>query len=153
MMFVPHRRHTYGPLWPVTEIALFIFYFYIYVCRSVVLVCFRLFDNLMFSLMLTLLPSLLDWQVHYCGCAVKAPLQPILLRITFLKWRKVYVKPSFFYAHLWKLTDKITTLFLKNAVLSDVTPCGSRKNWRFGGTCRLLHQGVKNRQARNVSSN
>jgi hypothetical protein len=30
---------------------------------------------------------------------------------------------------------------IKNAVLWDVTQCGSRKNRRFGGTCRLKHQG------------
>jgi hypothetical protein len=28
---------------------------------------------------------------------------------------------------------------LKNGVFWDVTPCGSCKNRRFGGTCRLLH--------------
>jgi hypothetical protein len=37
--------------------------------------------------------------------------------------------------------------------LWDVTPCGSCKNWRFGGTYRLCHQGYNNRRARNVSSN
>jgi hypothetical protein len=36
-----------------------------------------------------------------------------------------------------------------NAVFCDVTPCGSRKNRRFGGTCRLHHQGDRNRRARN----
>jgi hypothetical protein len=30
---------------------------------------------------------------------------------------------------------------MKNAVLWDVTPCGSGKNRRFGGTYRLHHQG------------
>jgi hypothetical protein len=32
---------------------------------------------------------------------------------------------------------------LKNGVFWDVTPCGSCKNRRFGGTWRLLHQGDK----------
>jgi hypothetical protein len=32
---------------------------------------------------------------------------------------------------------------LKNGVLWVVTPCGSCKNRRFGGTWRLLHQGDK----------
>jgi hypothetical protein len=41
----------------------------------------------------------------------------------------------------------------KNAIFWDVTPCGSCKNRRFGGTQRLHHQGDKNRLARNVSSN
>jgi hypothetical protein len=35
--------------------------------------------------------------------------------------------------------------FLKNGVFWVVTPCGSRKNRRFGGTWPLLHQGDKNR--------
>jgi hypothetical protein len=34
---------------------------------------------------------------------------------------------------------------LKNCVFWVVTPCGSCKNRRFGGTWRLLHQGDKNR--------
>jgi hypothetical protein len=33
----------------------------------------------------------------------------------------------------------------KNGVFWVVTPCGSCKNGRFGGTWRLLHQGDKNR--------
>jgi hypothetical protein len=33
----------------------------------------------------------------------------------------------------------------KNGVFLDVTPCGSCKNRRFGGTWCLLHQGDKNR--------
>jgi hypothetical protein len=32
---------------------------------------------------------------------------------------------------------------LKNDVFLDVTPCGSCKNRRFGGTQRFLHQGDK----------
>jgi hypothetical protein len=32
---------------------------------------------------------------------------------------------------------------LKNGVFWVVTPCGSCKNRRFGGTWRLLHQGDK----------
>jgi hypothetical protein len=35
--------------------------------------------------------------------------------------------------------------YMKNGVFWDVTPCGSCKNRRFGGTWRLLHQGDKNR--------
>jgi hypothetical protein len=37
------------------------------------------------------------------------------------------------------------TPFLKRGVFWVVTPCGSCKNRRFGGTWRLLHQGDKNR--------
>jgi hypothetical protein len=36
-------------------------------------------------------------------------------------------------------------LSVKNGVFWDVTPGGSCKNRRFGGTWRLLHQGDKNR--------
>jgi hypothetical protein len=38
---------------------------------------------------------------------------------------------------------------LKNGVFWDVTPWGSCKNRRFGGTWRLLHQGDKKRWTRN----
>jgi hypothetical protein len=34
-----------------------------------------------------------------------------------------------------------------------VTPCGSCRYRRFGGTYRLNHQGGKNKRARKVSSN
>jgi hypothetical protein len=36
-------------------------------------------------------------------------------------------------------------LHMKNGVFWVVTPCGSCKKRRFGGTWRLLHQGDKNR--------
>jgi hypothetical protein len=38
-----------------------------------------------------------------------------------------------------------TAVTMKNGVFWDVTPCGSCKTRRFGGTWRLLHQGDKNR--------
>jgi hypothetical protein len=38
-----------------------------------------------------------------------------------------------------------TRSIMKNGVFWVVTPCGSCKNRRFGGTWRLLHQGDKNR--------
>jgi hypothetical protein len=38
---------------------------------------------------------------------------------------------------------------MKNAVFWDVTPCGSCKNRRFGGTYRLHHHCGKNQLARN----
>jgi hypothetical protein len=41
---------------------------------------------------------------------------------------------------------------MKNDVFWDVTPRGSCKNWRFGGTQRLLHKGDKNRWTRNKAS-
>jgi hypothetical protein len=47
-----------------------------------------------------------------------------------------------------------TTRVLRNGVFWDVTPCGSCKNRRFGGTWRLHHQGDKNRWTRyNASCN
>jgi hypothetical protein len=39
--------------------------------------------------------------------------------------------------------EVFTTVTMKNGVLWDVTPCGSCKNRRFGGTYRLLHQDDK----------
>jgi hypothetical protein len=41
--------------------------------------------------------------------------------------------------------EVFTAVTLKNGVFWDVTPCGSCKNRRFGGTWRLIHQGDKNR--------
>jgi hypothetical protein len=41
--------------------------------------------------------------------------------------------------------EVFTEATMKNAVFWDVTPCGSCKNGRFGGTLRLHHQGYKNR--------
>jgi hypothetical protein len=43
------------------------------------------------------------------------------------------------------LKENKTKKILKNGVFWDVTPCGSCKNRRLGGTWRLLHQGDKNR--------
>jgi hypothetical protein len=42
-----------------------------------------------------------------------------------------------------------TRLVVKNSVFWDVTPCGSCKNRRFGGTYRLHQQCDKNRWTRN----
>jgi hypothetical protein len=39
-----------------------------------------------------------------------------------------------------------TATNLKIGVFRDVTPCGSCKNGRFGGTYHVHHQGDKNRQ-------
>jgi hypothetical protein len=44
---------------------------------------------------------------------------------------------------VFRMVLKINTY--ENGVFWDVTPCGSCKNRRFGGTWRLLHQGNKNR--------
>jgi hypothetical protein len=41
--------------------------------------------------------------------------------------------------------EVFTAVTMKNGVFWDITPCGSCKNRRFGGTWRLLHQGDKNR--------
>jgi hypothetical protein len=38
---------------------------------------------------------------------------------------------------------------VKNAVFLDVAQCGTSYNRRFGGTCRLQHQGGKNSRAKN----
>jgi hypothetical protein len=39
--------------------------------------------------------------------------------------------------------EVFTAVTMKNGVFWDVTPCGSCKYRRFGGTWRLLHQGDK----------
>jgi hypothetical protein len=41
--------------------------------------------------------------------------------------------------------EVFTAVTMKNGVFWVVTPCGSCKNGRFGGTWPLLHQGDKNR--------
>jgi hypothetical protein len=41
--------------------------------------------------------------------------------------------------------EGVTAVTMKTGVVWVVTPCGSCKNRRFGGTWRLLHQGDKNR--------
>jgi hypothetical protein len=43
----------------------------------------------------------------------------------------------------------ITSNYLRSLRWLLVTPRGSCKNRRFGGKCRLHHQGDKNRRARN----
>jgi hypothetical protein len=45
--------------------------------------------------------------------------------------------------------EVFTAVAMKNAVFWDVTPSGSWKNRRFGGTKPLHHQGDKNRWTRN----
>jgi hypothetical protein len=41
--------------------------------------------------------------------------------------------------------EVFTAVTMKNGVFWVVTPCGSCKDRRFGGTWSLLHQGDKNR--------
>jgi hypothetical protein len=41
--------------------------------------------------------------------------------------------------------EVFTAVTMNNGVFLDVTPCGSCKNRRFGGTYRLLHQGDQSR--------
>jgi hypothetical protein len=48
--------------------------------------------------------------------------------------------------------EVFTAVTMKNGVFWVVTPCGSCKHRRFGGTWRLLHQGDKNRRTRNNTS-
>jgi hypothetical protein len=40
-------------------------------------------------------------------------------------------------------SEVFTAVTMKNALFLDVTPCGSCKNRRFGGTFHLVHQGDK----------
>jgi hypothetical protein len=48
--------------------------------------------------------------------------------------------------------EVFTELTMTNDVFRDVTPCGSCKNWCFGGTQCHLHQGDKNQWTRNNAS-
>jgi hypothetical protein len=51
--------------------------------------------------------------------------------------------------HIFVRFEVFTVVTMKNGVFWDVTPCGSCKNRRFGGTYGLLQQGDKNRWTRN----
>jgi hypothetical protein len=51
---------------------------------------------------------------------------------------------------IWGFQD---SRWLKNVVFWDATPCGSCKNGRFGGMCRIHHQVDKNWRTRNNVSN
>jgi hypothetical protein len=57
------------------------------------------------------------------------------------------MKPQFVLhrRHCVSATELSRLMLEKNGVFWVVTPCGSCKNRRFGGTWRLLHQGDKNR--------
>jgi hypothetical protein len=50
---------------------------------------------------------------------------------------------KFFSRSVLRHQESKTIVSLKNGVFWVVTPCGSCKNRRFGGTWRLLHQGDK----------
>jgi hypothetical protein len=54
-------------------------------------------------------------------------------------------KTAFFMVTAVETSNFTLNTLVKNGVFWDVTPCGSYKNRRFGGTWRLLHQGDKNR--------
>jgi hypothetical protein len=55
--------------------------------------------------------------------------------------QKNLVTKAVYYVRL----EVFTAVTVKNGVFWVVTPCGSCKNRRFGGTWCLLHQGDKNR--------
>jgi hypothetical protein len=60
------------------------------------------------------------------------------------------IHPSFIHCLQWLPSISVDVpIYLKNGVFWVVTPCGSCKNRRFGGTWRLLHQDDKNRRTRN----
>jgi hypothetical protein len=64
-----------------------------------------------------------------------------LLRIERIKKRSLTFQMPSVYVRF----EVFTAVTMKNGVFWNVTPCGSCKNRRFGGTWRLLHQGDKNR--------
>jgi hypothetical protein len=46
--------------------------------------------------------------------------------------------------------EVLTAVGMESSILLDIMPYGSLKvNWRFGGTLRLYHQGIRISQARN----
>jgi hypothetical protein len=51
--------------------------------------------------------------------------------------------PQVTYSYHLVRFEVFTAVTMKNGVFWDVTPCGSCKNRRFGGTYSLLHQGDK----------
>jgi hypothetical protein len=64
------------------------------------------------------------------------------------------VVQKLFVTSAYIISESITIEQVKNADFWDVTPCGSCKNRRFGGTYRLHHEGERNPLAsNNVSSN
>jgi hypothetical protein len=65
------------------------------------------------------------------------------INITFLSLRKqtLCVKKESINVRF----EVFTAVTMKNGIFWVVTPCGSCKNRRFGGTWRLVHQGDKNR--------
>jgi hypothetical protein len=63
--------------------------------------------------------------------------RPIFLTLEDTVFRTIDLLPS---SGVWE-----TPTVLQNGVFWDVPLCGSRRNRRFGGTLRLLHQGDKNR--------
>jgi hypothetical protein len=69
-------------------------------------------------------------------CSVKGSKEERVLSVGRPEGNRQLGRPR----HGW--VDNIT---MKNGVFWVVTPCGSCKNRRFGGTWRLLHQGDKNR--------
>jgi hypothetical protein len=62
--------------------------------------------------------------------------------------------PSIWTWRLYLRVEVTTAMTMKNALLCDVTPCGSCKNLHFVGTCPPYYHNEKKQRARNnVSSN
>jgi hypothetical protein len=58
---------------------------------------------------------------------------------------QIFLVPSSQTPSVYVRFEVFTAVTMKNGVFWVVTPCGSCKNLRFGGTWRLLHKGDKNR--------
>jgi hypothetical protein len=80
---------------------------------------------------------------------VSEDLSPSLIRVTRIgeigTTLAVTSKYMLFLRSVRRLLVTASVVSMKNGVFWVVTPCGSCKNRRFGGTWRLLHQGDKNR--------
>jgi hypothetical protein len=68
------------------------------------------------------------------------PVQPQRLQSTYTPSLSHKERIKFIYIRL----EVFTVVTMKNAIFRDVMPCGSCKNWHFGGTYCLHHQSDKN---------
>jgi hypothetical protein len=73
---------------------------------------------------------------HFNGAGMKS------FRIEYFHLKRLFLK----FTHSLKFV-KQTITFLKNGVFWDVTPRGSCKNRCFGGSSRLLNQGISLQRA------
>jgi hypothetical protein len=85
-----------------------------------------------------------------CDCISKGLLYFITLKIAL---GLIYMKAPYMLNCMQRVRFEVfTAVTMKNAVFWDVTPCGSCKNRRFGGTHHLHLQGGKSTEKQLISS-